>query len=134
MKTELTLKSYFSCAHLYKQNSFSVEENSSTFGKCFSTYGHGHNYKLEVTYLLESNNSTEIKKRENFSKQIVQELDHHHLNFMIKEFKMESSNPNLIPTTENIALWILNRLNKETEKPTRLRLYEMDDLYVEIIQ
>ncbi|MDX9731554.1 MAG: hypothetical protein RBT63_07270 [Bdellovibrionales bacterium] len=38
----------FSTAHLYHQPSWSEEKNRAEFGACFSQYGHGHNYRLEV--------------------------------------------------------------------------------------
>ncbi|MCX7979289.1 MAG: 6-carboxytetrahydropterin synthase, partial [Bdellovibrionaceae bacterium] len=54
-------------------------------------------------------------------------LDHRHLNHDIAEFKTT------IPTTENIALWILQRLTAYRKHLRSLRLYEMDDLWVEVI-
>lgn len=39
----------FSASHRLHTDTLSAEENRSTFGKCNNPYGHGHNYRIEVT-------------------------------------------------------------------------------------
>lgn len=125
----LTLKQNFSSAHLYHQPQWSDEENLKHFGRCFTEHGHGHNYTLEVGFkVTESALKAKHEAYKDLLKELCGKLDHEHLNFVIPEFKT------LIPTTENIALYFLNKL-KETvsEKDlSHIRLYEMTDLWTEI--
>lgn len=124
--TKTTLvTSDFSAAHLYKQKKWSEVENKAHFGKCFSVYGHGHNYQLEVGFLNSRTLVSELKLR---VKEATETLDHQHLNFTIPEFL------NQIPTTENIAIYLLKKLHElcPTESLSHIRLYETKDLWVEI--
>lgn len=125
----LTLKSGFSSAHLYHQPAWSSEENLKNFGRCFTEHGHGHNYTLEVGFHI---NPAQVKEKlEEYNtllKQLTSVLDHEHLNFVIPEFQTT------IPTTENIALYFLEKLKATlSEKEiAHIRLYEMNDLWTEI--
>src|SRR5258705_10332105 len=49
MKAHLTRAYMFSASHRLHSEAMSDEENALTYGKCNNPYGHGHNYKLEVT-------------------------------------------------------------------------------------
>ena len=102
MKTITWIESRFSCAHFYKQIAMSDSENLKIFGKCFTEYGHGHNYKLQVGFKGEANENLE-----QIVKGVVQKIDHEHLNFVIDEFKTT------IPTTENISLYLLQKIKLE---------------------
>src|SRR4029077_1388808 len=111
---KLTLS--FSAAHLYHQKKWSAEKNRATFGACFTEHGHGHNYTWEVTLLkprpaeLPSLSfETWLARAQASLEQIVQSLDHQHLNFIIPEFFEK------IPTTENIAIYL-------KEKPLQLEI------------
>jgi 6-pyruvoyltetrahydropterin/6-carboxytetrahydropterin synthase len=108
----------FSCAHFYHQPLWTEQKNKTVFGKCFSKYGHGHDYKLEVYFTGES---APVKKS---LQQLHDKLDHQHLNFMIPEFKTQ------VPTTENLAIYCLNQLHSSDIQD--LRLYETPDLWVEL--
>ena len=46
----LTLQRSFSSAHFYNQPAWSKEQNEKTFGACYTEYGHGHNYTLQVSF------------------------------------------------------------------------------------
>lgn len=126
MKTAWIFQGKFSSAHLYFQKNWSEEKNREEFGRCFTEHGHGHNYRLEV----EIEGPTEAPPRDwaQFVFEECDRFDHQHLNFDLPEFQ------NLIPTTENIALVLTERLEKRLgpNKLRRLRLWEMDDLSVEI--
>lgn len=39
----------FSASHRLHSDDLSPEANHATFGKCNNPYGHGHNYRIEVT-------------------------------------------------------------------------------------
>ncbi|OFZ31957.1 MAG: hypothetical protein A2622_12020 [Bdellovibrionales bacterium RIFCSPHIGHO2_01_FULL_40_29] len=128
----LKIQSEFSSAHLYKNASFSVAENKKQFGRCYSKYGHGHNYRIEVGFQVsEKIGDTQlIKINEVLSKKLTaltQKLDHEHLNFVIPEFKKT------IPTTENILLYFEKKLAslKLPYPLISIKLFEMENLWSE---
>lgn len=131
MKHILTLQEKFSAGHLYKNDSFTDKENKKYFGRCYTEHGHGHNYKLEVSFAIQKNTEI-INIKPYLQKEIhklTDQLDHTHLNFDIPEFKKE------IPTTENIAIYFEEKIKKLKLKFKlyRIRIYEADDLFSEII-
>ncbi len=130
----LTRKCEFSAAHYYHQPEFSDAENRRLFGKCNNQNGHGHNYTLELTvkgtvdpqsgFVLNLVDLKEVMNRE-----VMDVFDHRHLNKEVPEFAT------LIPTTENIAISIWNRVAPKLESLGavihRVRLYETPDLFVD---
>lgn len=132
MTVYLTRKCEFSASHHYHNPALSAEENRRTFGKCNNPHGHGHNYTLEVTVKGEVDATTgfvvDLKQlKEIMNREVVEAMDHRYLNHEVPEFKTE------IPTTENIAVAIWNRLHGKLHvaKLHRVRLYEMQDLWVD---
>lgn len=128
----LTRKCEFSASHYYHNPKLSPEENQRVFGKCANLDGHGHNYTLEVTVKGEVDPTTgfvvDLKQlKDVLNDEVVEAMDHRHLNKEVREFATQ------IPTTENIAVAIWNRLAPELEvaKLHRIRLYEMPDLFVD---
>jgi 6-pyruvoyltetrahydropterin/6-carboxytetrahydropterin synthase len=115
----------FSAAHLYHQKKWSEAENRAVFGKCFTEHGHGHNYRLEVAFQNSRSPLAELQDRVDQARNL---LEHRHLNFDLEEFK------DTIPTTENIALFLLKKLQELCPKEfiCSIKLFEMDDLWVEI--
>lgn len=111
----------FSCAHFYHQPKWSIEKNNLEFGKCFSQFGHGHDYRLVVYSAPSSDLNAALNA-------LKEHLDHKHLNFMIEYFKTN------IPTTENICLYCLDFLKSAPYnlKIHQMRLYEKPDLWVEL--
>ena len=128
----LTRKAEFSSAHYYGNDSWSVEENLRVFGRCANRNGHGHNYTLEVTvagsvdptsgFVVDLKELKDILERE-----VVSVYDHRHLNLEVPEFK------SMVPTTENIAIAIWQRLAPKlnTAQLHRVRVYETPDLFVD---
>ena len=126
----LTRKIEFSASHLYHNPAFSPEENRRVFGKCNNPHGHGHNYVVEVTVAGEVDERTgfviDLKwLKDLVNREVIDPLDHRHLNKEIPEFKT------LIPTTENLAVVIWNRLSAKIHpaKLHRVRVYETPDLF-----
>jgi len=125
----LSLTTHFSCAHFYAQDQWTEAENRQVFGKCFSTYGHGHDYQLKVTIITTPD---DLKNNENrlaaALRKIHNHFDHRHLNFDFEEFKI------LVPTTENFSKVILSEISHlDPElKIHQLSLFETPDLFVEI--
>lgn len=125
MTNTLILTATFCAAHLYHQKDWDESQNRACFGKCFSEFGHGHNYRLEVGFTEPISPREELQTR---LQVVTDRLDHHHLNFKIPEFQ------DLIPTTENIALYLLKKLQEDcpNERLSYIKLFEMDDLWVKI--
>ena len=128
----LTRRAEFSASHYYHNPKFSAEENRRIFGKCNNPNGHGHNYMLEVTVKGEvdprSGFVVDLKElKDTMNREVIEALDHRHLNKEVPEFA------NQIPTSENLAIAIWNRLNSKLKvaKLHRVRLYETADLFVE---
>lgn len=128
----LTRKCEFSASHYYHNPAFTAEENQRVFGKCANLNGHGHNYTLEVTVKGEVDATTgfvvDLKQlKDTLNDEVVEAMDHRHLNKEVPEFATQ------IPTTENIAIAIWNRLNVKLKvaKLHRVRVYEMPDLFVD---
>ena len=128
----LTRKCEFSASHYYHNPEFTEEENQRVFGKCANLNGHGHNYTLEVTVKGDVDPQTgfvvDLKElKEILNREVLDALDHRHLNKEVPEFVR------LIPTTENVAIAIWNRLQTKLKvaKLHRVRLYEMPDLFVD---
>jgi 6-pyruvoyltetrahydropterin/6-carboxytetrahydropterin synthase len=128
----LTRKAEFSAAHYYHNPQFSAEENQRIFGKCSNLNGHGHNYTLEVTVKGEvdarSGFVVDLKElKDVMHREVIDAMDHRFLNKEIEEFR------DRIPTTENIAISIWNRLQHKLRvaQMHRVRLYETPDLFVD---
>lgn len=129
----LTRKVEFAASHVYHNPAFSAEENRRVFGKCNNPNGHGHNYTLEVTVKGEVDNETgfvlDLKDlKEILNREVMDVYDHRHLNKEVPEFALQ------IPTTENIAISIWNRVAPKLNHGThmhRVRVYETPDLFVD---
>lgn len=127
----MALKTVFSTAHFYAQPAWSREKNLAEFGLCHTEHGHGHNYTLWLEF---DGAIPELEARQQelqeWMRRLVEPLEHKHLNHDVAEFATT------IPTTENIALWIWERARTMAPPvtPRSLRLFEMDDLWVEIQQ
>ena len=128
----LTRRAEFSASHYYYIDAWSPEENLRVFGKCSNRHGHGHNYTLEVTVegVVDpvSGFVVDLKAlKETMEREVVQVYDHHHLNLEVPEFRTT------VPTTENIAIAIWNRLQDKISGANlhRVRVYEMADLFAD---
>jgi 6-pyruvoyltetrahydropterin/6-carboxytetrahydropterin synthase len=130
----LTRKCEFSASHYYHSPELSAEENLRLYGKCANLNGHGHNYTLEVTVRGEVDPTTgfviDLKDlKEIMNREVVETLDHRHLNKEVTEFARRN------PTTENIAVYIWQRLEPKLKvaKLHRVRVYESHDLFVDFL-
>ena len=130
----LTRKAEFSASHYYHNPKFTPEENQRVFGKCSNLNGHGHNYTLEVTVKGEVDERTgfvvDLKQlKDILESEVVSAMDHRHLNKEVAEFASR------IPTVENIAVVIWNRLSPKLNRAKlhRVRVYESEDLFADFL-
>jgi 6-pyruvoyltetrahydropterin/6-carboxytetrahydropterin synthase len=118
----------FNAAHRLNNPLFDQVTNERIYGKCNNPNYHGHNYVLEVWIDGEINVETgyvvDLKILKDIIKEeVVEPFDHKNLNLDCPEFV------NLIPTAENIAVVIWNRLRKrfdEKQYSLEIRLWETE--------
>jgi 6-pyruvoyltetrahydropterin/6-carboxytetrahydropterin synthase len=131
MKVSVFRKEHFNAAHRLHNPVWSDEKNQSVFGKCNNPRFHGHNYELVVEvkgeihpdtgYVIDMGDLSRLIKSK-----VLDDFDHRNLNEEVAEFT------NLIPTAENIAVVIWNRLRPEIEQNLELSviLYETERNFV----
>lgn len=133
----LTRTVRFSAAHRYWRPEWDEERNRQVFGACANPHGHGHNYVLEVTVAGEPDPETgfivDLGKLDRILREeVVERLDHQHLNYAVEEFREGGQ----IPTTENIVRWVWGRVEPRISGAggdlARLRLREDVDLWAEL--
>ena len=117
----LTRRISFSAAHRYSRPDWSDEKNASTFGACAWPNFHGHSYVCDVTV------SGPIDEKTGFivdlgvldrilTSEVTDRFDHRNINLDVPEF----ADGKLIPTGENLARYIFERVGEELPKPTRV--------------
>ncbi len=128
----VTRREVFSAAHRLFNPDFSDEENDRIYDKCNNTFGHGHNYILEVTVSGKINPATgyviDLKKLKKIIKEnIINFLDHKHLNYEVEFLK------GTIPTSENLTVAIWNILKNKIDEGNlfSIKLYETENNYFE---
>jgi len=113
----------FSASHRLHSGGLSDVDNKRIYGKCNNPWGHGHNYRLEVTVggpvsaatgmVLNLVDLDRIVKEE-----ILDPFDHKNLNLDVERFR------ETVPTSENLLLEIAERLTgrwrREALSPARL--------------
>jgi 6-pyruvoyltetrahydropterin/6-carboxytetrahydropterin synthase len=110
----LTRRITFAAAHRYSRPEWSDEENARVFGLCARPHFHGHTYTCDVTVrgpidertgmvvdlgVLDRILATEIRDR----------FDHRNINQDVPEF----ADGKLVPTGENLARFIFERVQSE---------------------
>ncbi len=117
----LTRRISFSAAHRYSRPEWSDEKNASTFGACAWPNFHGHSYVCDVTV------SGPIDEKTGFivdlgvldgilKSEVTDRFDHRNINLDVPEF----ADGKLVPTGENLARYIFERVDEELPKPTRV--------------
>ena len=113
MPAYLTRRVTFAAAHRYRIPAWSDERNAEVFGPCANPSYHGHSYSCEVTVrgeidpvtgfavdlaTLDRILDTEVRRR----------FDHRNINVDVPEF----ADGKLVPTGENLARFILERVQQ----------------------
>ncbi|EZA55627.1 hypothetical protein DMN91_006920 [Ooceraea biroi] len=124
----LTRKQQIACCHRLNSPFLSEKENKEVYGKCNNSFGHGHNYTVEVTVrgpIDESTgmvmNLTELK--ECIQKVVIDRMDHKNIDKQVDHFA------NTVSTTENIAVYVFEELKKYMFRPELLyevKIHETD--------
>lgn len=133
----ITRKAEFSASHVCRIASLSDDENRALYGQESNPNGHGHNYVFEVSIEGDPDPVTgmivDLKKvKEIMDDEIVGPMDHRFLNYEVPPFD------EIVPTTANLAREIWRRLYPKLLSASfnlaQVRLYESDDLYVDVVR
>jgi 6-pyruvoyltetrahydropterin/6-carboxytetrahydropterin synthase len=123
----------FSASHICRSPRLSDEENLRVYGAAANPLGHGHNYILDVAIEGEPDTVTgmilDLKRlKEILEDKVLSIYDHRLLNREVEPFGR------IVPTVENIAIDIWNRLHPFIPGMARLysvRVEETSELWVE---
>ena len=125
MKVTVSRKAHFNAAHRLYRKEWSDKKNKSVFGKCSNPHYHGHNYELivHVTGLVDPKTGYVIDMKilkDIIKSEVEEKMDHKNLNEEVPEFI------EMIPTAENIAIVIYNKLkpHQNSKHSLEVTLYE----------
>jgi 6-pyruvoyltetrahydropterin/6-carboxytetrahydropterin synthase len=131
----ISKKVEFSASHICRSAQLSDAENERIYGAAANPLGHGHNYIVEVAIQGEPDAVTgmimDLKRlKEILEERVLSVYDHRLLNREVSPFDA------IVPTVENIAIDIWNRLEPGLDETGRARLYsvrvhETNELFVE---
>lgn len=105
----------FAAAHRLHCPDLSEEENRSIFGRCNNPNGHGHNYRVEAAFAVETVASRPVGLGELerlVEEAVIDRFDHTHLNEDTVEFSRDEG---VNPSVENIARVFFGRLHEASE-------------------
>jgi 6-pyruvoyltetrahydropterin/6-carboxytetrahydropterin synthase len=120
-----------SASHRLHTDAISAEANRAVYGKCNNPYGHGHNYRIEVTIAgpIAPETGMVVNMADLDSvvqKQILDRFDHMNLNF-------DPLFANQVPTTENLTIAVFHLLS-DALKPAildKIRIEETENNFFE---
>ena len=109
----------FAASHRLFNPDFDEEKNWAIFYDCNNPNGHGHNYEIEVIIAGLADSDTgmliDIVKLDRLvEEQILNKVDHKHLNLDVPMFK------GVITTAENIAKVFFETLAPQIPSPAQL--------------
>jgi 6-pyruvoyltetrahydropterin/6-carboxytetrahydropterin synthase len=131
----ISKKVEFSASHICRSHQLTDAENERVYGAAANPLGHGHNYVVEVAIAGSPDPVTgmilDLKHlKEILEAKVLDVYDHRLLNREVAPFDR------IVPTVENIAIDIWNRLAGEIDETGRARLYavrvhETNELFAE---
>lgn len=136
MHATLTRRVSFSAAHRYRRPDWDEATNRAVFGACANPNWHGHTYTCDVTVggpidpltgFCADLGALDAALRA----QVIAPLDHKNLVLDVPEF----AEGTLIPTSENLAWWIAERVQGAIGPSTRVlrvRVSEEPGLWAEV--
>ncbi len=114
-----TRRVHFSAAHRVFRADWSDERNAEVFGLCSNPNWHGHNFELDVTVEGPVDPETGYVMdlsllRRALEDRVVRDVDHRNLNLEVSWLE------GVIPTTENMAVAVWNRIADALPEGVRL--------------
>lgn len=136
MRASLTRRVTVSAAHRYRRPEWDDARNREVFGACAHPNWHGHTYQIDVTV------GGEIDPLTGFcadlgaldaalKREVFDVLDHRNLVLDVPEF----AEGKLIPTSENLAVWVAGKVQAALGKDARVlrvRVEEAPGLFAEV--
>jgi 6-pyruvoyltetrahydropterin/6-carboxytetrahydropterin synthase len=117
----LTRRVKFAAAHRYRRPEWDDARNEATFGACAWPSYHGHSYTCDVAvsgeidpetgFVVDLGRLDAILRRE-----VIQKFDHRNINVDVPEF----GDGKLVPSGENLARFILDRVQSELASAARV--------------
>jgi 6-pyruvoyltetrahydropterin/6-carboxytetrahydropterin synthase len=130
-RINVTRRLTFAAGHILAKPEWDEARNREVFGACSGD--HGHNYELAVTVsgLVDADTGMVINLKEVdriVKDLVIQDVDHRHLNRDVPWLQ------GCLPTTENVALAIWNRLEGRlpSARLEKVRLRETENNVVEV--
>jgi 6-pyruvoyltetrahydropterin/6-carboxytetrahydropterin synthase len=131
MKAYFTRAYTFSASHRLHTDALSAADNRATYGKCNNPYGHGHNYRIEVTVGGPVDPETGMVLNMATLDAVVQDkvvnrFDHINLN-------LDPLFGNRVPTTENLTIAVFDLLAEALEPAIleKVRIEETENNFFE---
>ena len=106
----VTRRYRFSASHRLHSVQLGEAENRALYGKCNNPYGHGHNYRIDVSVrgpLDAAGRAVDTKRLDELvGRQVLRSFDHRNLNAEVPAFGA------VVPTSENLSVEICRRLKQ----------------------
>lgn len=106
----------FAAAHRLHCPDLSDDENRRTFGRCNNPNGHGHNYRVEAAFSVDTRSAEPVSLAQIehlVEAAIIDRFDHTHLNEDTEEFATDGG---VNPSVENIAQVFFERLDEASRQ------------------
>ena len=118
----LTRRVSFAAAHRYRRPEWSDQKNEEVFGACSRPSFHGHTYTCEVTIGGDVDQQTgfviDLGLLDNIlDREVKQRFDHRNINLEVPEF----ADGKLIPTGENLARFVFERVSALLPEPAQVQ-------------
>jgi 6-pyruvoyltetrahydropterin/6-carboxytetrahydropterin synthase len=120
----ISKKIEFSASHICRSAALSDSENERVYGAAANPLGHGHNYEIEVAIEGSPDPVTgmilDLKRlKDILEEKVLSVYDHRLLNREVPPFDR------IVPTVENIAIDIWDRIESSIDASGRARLYSV---------
>lgn len=133
-RATLTRRVTFSAAHRYHRPAWDAARNAAAFGACGQW--HGHTYQCDVTVGgaidAETGFCADLVRLDDVLRtEVFETLDHRNLVTDVPEF----ADGRAIPSSENVAWWIADRVQGAlgaTTRVLRVRVSEAPGLWAEV--
>ena len=117
----LTRRVKFAAAHRYRRPEWDDARNEAVFGPCSRPNFHGHSYVCDVTvagnvdpvtgFVVDLGRLDSILRHE-----VIEKFDHRNINLDVPEF----ADGKLVPSGENIARYVFERVQSGLDTATRV--------------